>query len=160
MFRPGNVVSKNGGASRRLVFAGYQVWIAAAVTWSLLVVVLACVLPVHTVNTHHGGAQPRHSILADFGVGVTLITCVPLVLSVLVGALLRSAAQVGGTWKKSLAWCLAILLVVASLVGFVTIVIGAFVIPAGAFLCAAVSIARVRDSGPEVTADGSPKPDL
>jgi hypothetical protein len=118
-------------------------WLAgSAITWGLLLILLAVVLPVQTVASDHAGRQPMRSLTAVNGYGVLGLVCVPLVVAVLVTALLRvSVVRSRSRWGL-LAWALSGLLLISAGIGFVTFLIGIYVVPMGALLLAACAQAR------------------
>ena len=116
----------------------HWVLVGVATAWSALLLFLAIALPVYTVTTLHAGLQPRHSLIRVFGYRVLLIAAVPLVVSVGVGGLLRLRASTGSRWPALVAGALAGALLLAAFVGFLTFLIGIYVLPVGALLCIAV----------------------
>jgi hypothetical protein len=118
-------------------FDPHQFWMAAAIAWAALLIPFAILFPVHTVNTGRAGVQPRHTAVQDFGYPALLLSAVPLIVSVGVGALVRHHRTTGRSWSLVLAWLLAATMLLAGLVGLVTIVVGFWLIPAGLLLCAA-----------------------
>jgi hypothetical protein len=129
----------------------------AAGGWAGLLLVLAFVLPVESDN--HGvpikGAPgwtsyPKRSLVHVNGSSVLWIVAIPLVTCLLVGGLLVLHRRYG--WVP--AWMLSItlsgLLVLAGVVGTVTILVGILVIPSGVLLlgaCLGSRVARARPSG-------------
>jgi anaerobic C4-dicarboxylate transporter len=86
--------------------------------------------------------QPRYSLLQAHGAVVLLPSAVPLLVAVLVTAALYAAQGRGRSWPLPLAWALSVALLAAALVGFVTFLIGVFVVPTGVLLVAATSLAH------------------
>jgi hypothetical protein len=79
-------------------------------------------------------ADPRVTLLAHDGVAALGLAAIPLVVALIVGLLLRHATRRGSRPAAYAGWALAIILTLVALVGFVTIVIGAAVIPVGVLL--------------------------
>lgn len=112
--------------------------VLGAVTWSLGLLVLACTLPVEIDEAYtKPGLQPRYSLVHINGASVLWIVAIPLIASLSVGVLLRLSARGRGPSSWRLATAVAAALTIAGLVGTVTILIGAFILPAGALLFAA-----------------------
>jgi Protein of unknown function (DUF2510) len=120
---------------------GYAAFVEAALAWSALLLVLAVVLPVYTVNSSHAGLQPRHSLVRVFGYRVLLLVALPLLISAAVGALLRISVTTRRRGPGTVAYAVSAATLLASIAGFVTIVIGVYAIPVGVLLCAASSTA-------------------
>ncbi|SEN53287.1 hypothetical protein SAMN05216267_1006148 [Actinacidiphila rubida] len=118
----------------------------AAALWAVVtgvgVLVLAAVLPIETVDNGHAGVQPRHSLLRVHGAAVLLPAAVPLLVALLVAALLYAGRHGGRRWAHAAAWALSTALLAAALVGFVTFLIGVFVLPTGVLLVAATVMAH------------------
>jgi hypothetical protein len=131
-----------------------------AIGWSLLLLVLAATVPIASEQSSSSSsssaptassalspaepeplesvsesfsAPPRHSLLHEAGRRSLGVVAIPLVGSVLVGLLLRDRRR----WIQILAWTISILLTVAALVGFVTIVVGIVALPTGGLLIGA-----------------------
>lgn len=118
----------------------------AAALWGVVtgvgVLVLAAVLPIETVDSGHAGVQPRYSLLRVHGAAVLLPAAVPLLVAVLVTVLLYAGRHGGRRWTEAAAWGLSTALLAAALVGFVTFLIGVFVVPTGVLLVAATVMAH------------------
>ena len=122
-----------------------RVLIGAAIGWGIVILILAIVYPVESVNTGRPGVQPMRSLVAVNGYGVLLPAAVPLLIAIIVGLLhcARPSARLAAT----AAWILSGALLLASLVGFVTFLIGIYVLPTGALLVVALAPATSRRSG-------------
>ena len=118
--------------------------VAVAAGWGVFITYLAVVLPVYTVDSNHAGAQPRHSLVRVFGYRVLLLAAIPCVVALLVGLLLRIAFTTQRRWPTVAAAYLAWGTLLAAAVGTVTFIIGVYVLPIGALLCAATTAARSR----------------
>ena len=133
------------------------VLVAAAAGWGGLLLVLAFVLPVESDNQGEPikGAPgwtsyPKRPLVHVNGLSVLWIVAIPLITCLLVGGLLVLHQRSG--WAP--AWMLSItlsgLLVLAGVVGTVTILVGILVIPSGVLLvcaCLASRLPRARPSG-------------
>ena len=108
-----------------------------ASAWGVLLILLAVVLPVYTVDSSHAGLQPRHSLVRVFGYRVLVLAAIPCIISVLVGALLRLRMATGWRWLNTFAWGLAGATLLAAITGFATFFIGIYVLPTGVLLCLA-----------------------
>ena len=131
--------------------------VAAAGSWGGLSLVLAFVLPVKSDNQGEPvkGAPgwtsyPKRPLVHVNGLSVLWIVAIPLITCLLVGGLLVLHQRSG--WSP--AWMVAItlsgLLVLAGVVGTVTILVGCLVIPSGVLLvcaCLASRLTRARPSG-------------
>ena len=139
--------------------------VGAAVAWSLLLLVLAVALPVVTPQSPPAfassapssaaaasapaattvlAAVPRVTLLADDGSGVLLLVALPSLLSLLVGLLLWLRVSRGSRAASGAAWGLAGVVTAAAVVGFVTFLIGIFVLPVGVLLLVACEQSRSR----------------
>jgi hypothetical protein len=143
----------------------------AAIVWGVLLIVLACVLPVvtrpappvsatatvtssGTVITTSGAVGPaayepgRITLVSDGGYPVLGLVALPTVAALIVGLLLwrlagaRTAAH-GSTETSVAAWVVSAAVLLAGIVGFVTIVIGVAVVPMGVLLLLACTQAAV-----------------
>ncbi|WP_034090593.1 hypothetical protein [Streptacidiphilus albus] len=150
-------VSSAPSAPRPERVAAFLVGLAAA--WSLALLILALVLPIVTPQSPPAyatatapvgaGAGALHAsttllptaqvtLVADSGYLVLLLVAIPLLATLLVGLLLRSAAAGrSGPWAGRAAWALGSALLLAGVVGFLTILIGIAVVPVGGLLLAA-----------------------
>ncbi|MBY8877033.1 hypothetical protein [Actinacidiphila acidipaludis] len=113
-----------------------------AVASGVAVLVLAAVLPVETVDTGRPGVQPRHSLLQVHGAAVLLPSAVPLLVALLVTGALYAGRHGGRRWTLAVAWTLSVALLAAALAGFVTFLIGIYVVPTGVLLTAATCMAQ------------------
>ncbi|QMU76441.1 hypothetical protein GXW83_12525 [Streptacidiphilus sp. PB12-B1b] len=138
--------------------------VGVAVGWGLLLFVLAWFLPLVTPQdpptyataaptalataptslaappAQAGGvlvADPRVSLVAADGHGVLLLVALPLLVSLLVGGLLRLAVHRRSAPAAVAAWALAGAALAAAAVGSVTVLVGIFAAPVGALLLAA-----------------------
>ncbi len=114
--------------------------------WALLsglaVIVLALLLPIESVDTGRPGNQPNYSLYHADGPAVLLPAAVPLLVAVLVSAVLYAGRRGGRRWALPVAWVLSGALLCAAVVGFVTFLIGIFVIPTGVLLIVATHSAQ------------------
>jgi hypothetical protein len=117
-----------------------RVLILAAAILSVGLLVLAIFLPVVTVLSAHAGTQPRESLVAANGWLVLLLAALPLAASGLVSWLMRTSGTA--------ALITSVALLLASLAGFATFVLGIFVLPVGILLvvASALRMADVRQS--------------
>lgn len=126
--------------------------------WALVtaaaVPLLALVLPIETVDTGRAGVQPRHSLYALHGAVVLLPACAPLAAAALVACALYAGRGGGRPWTLILAWALSVLVAGAALVGFLTFLIGVFVLPTGLLLIAATL--QAQTSGRNAAARRAP----
>jgi fatty acid desaturase len=106
--------------------------------------VLAIWLPVYTVDSNHAGMQPQHSLVRVFGYRVLLLAAIPFIISVVVALLLQLRVATQRRWPPIVASTLAWALLVAAIVGTVTILIGIFVLPVGVLLSLATRSAGNR----------------
>ncbi|MCL2734501.1 MAG: hypothetical protein FWE15_31365 [Actinomycetia bacterium] len=114
----------------------------AAVASGAVVLLLAAVLPIETVDSGRAGVQPRHSLLQVHGATVLLPSAVPLLVAALVTAVLYAGRHGEHRWTLPVAWTLSAVLLAAALAGFVTFLIGLFVVPTGVLLVAATCLAH------------------
>ena len=160
------------GGSRR--GSTTTVLVAAAIAWGLLVIGAAMTVPVVTVqappatatatapaspgasespgtpsDTGNGqdlSESPRVTVLSHDGLAGVALASVPAAISLLVAPLLVVGSRGRRTASVSpAAWALSITLVVAGIVGFVTILVGIVAVPSGVLLV--IACARER-SGP------------
>jgi hypothetical protein len=118
--------------------------IAAAIGWGIVILILAIVYPAESVNTGRPGVQPIPSLVAVNGYGVLLPAAIPLLIAIIVGML--HCARPSARWAAMTAWILSGALLLTGLVGFVTFLIGIYVLPAGALLVVALAEATSRRS--------------
>lgn len=142
----------------------------AAFGWSVLIFILALVLPVVSVqqtpvtapsppttsSSASGGPSPtqptpfgpappafaakRVTLVREDGYWVLLLAALPAVCCALVYALLRRSIIRQSKAAARWAWYTAIGVLASGLIGFVTIIIGAAIIPVGALLIVACSL--------------------
>jgi hypothetical protein len=124
----------------------HSVLLGSAVAWSVLLILLAIWRPVYTVNSNHAGPQPMHSLVRVFGYRVLLLAAIPFVISVVVALLLQLRVATQRRWPAVVASTLAWAMLVAAIVGSVTILIGIYVLPVGVLLSLATTNARGRRS--------------
>ncbi|PYC65345.1 hypothetical protein C7C46_32655 [Streptomyces tateyamensis] len=140
------------------------VLVGAALAWGLILLVLAAVLPIVTVqgsvvapatpssSTGNTGALvglPRVTLVQHDGYGVLLLVALPTVLSLLVGLLLWLWGTGRFTAAGAAAWIVAGAVLAGGIVGFVTFLIGIAVVPTGVLLlCACVRAAPLSGSRP------------
>jgi hypothetical protein len=120
--------------------------LAAAVLWSLVILVLGFTLPVYgqasTSSTIDASGETTTTVestltlVAANGTSAVVVLLVPLVASVAVALLLI----LGGDVARKVAWVLAILLTVLCVLGLMSI--GLFVVPAAVALLVACTSAR------------------
>ena len=103
---------------------------------------LALLLPIETGDSDLPGVQPRYSLYHMDGPVVFLPAAIPLVVAVLVGLVLYAGRHGSRRWTRPVAWTLSGALLGAAVVGFLTILIGVFVIPTAGLLIAATSLSR------------------
>jgi hypothetical protein len=118
--------------------------IGAACAWGVVLFVLAVVLPVYTVTSAHAGLQPRHSLVRVYGYRVLAPVSAPLLMAVLVGLLLHLRRISGRRWAGVAGTVVAVIVLLAALVGAVTFAIGIFVVPIGALLLAVTTRDMVK----------------
>lgn len=98
-------------------------------------------------------AVPRVTLVAYAGPRMLLLVMAPLLVSLTVGALLRARVRRGFAACGTTAWILSVVLLAATVVGFVTFLIGITVVPNGILLVIACARSRPsqghRDSDPE-----------
>lgn len=123
----------------------------ACAAWALAsavaVIVLALVLPIETVNTTRAGVQPRRSLFSLHGAIVLLPAAAPLAAAVLVCCALYAAREGRRRWALTVAWALSGAVTAAAVIGFLTFLIGVFVLPTGVLLLAATAQARSELAG-------------
>jgi hypothetical protein len=146
--------------------------VGPAVAWGILLLVLAGTVPVVTPQSPPGtgsaavtssgtvvttttpssgptvSGQARITLVRDSGYRVLGLVALPTVTALIVGLLLwRQArirtASVGSTTTSVAAWVLSAVVLLAGIVGFVTIVIGFAVVPIGVLLLLACTQAAV-----------------
>jgi hypothetical protein len=146
-----------------------RVLVAAAIAWGFLIIVAAMTVPVVTLEpppatatatappeasatpvapngTGNGQTlyeSPRVTVLSYDGLAGVAVASVPATISLLVAGLL----WVGSRGRRTVlvpiaAWALSTALVVAGIVGFVTILVGIVAVPSGVLLVIACSQAR------------------
>jgi len=136
--------------------------VGAAVAWGILLVVLAGVVPVVTRQSPPGtgsatvtasgtvvtttpvagpavSEQARITLVRDSGYRILGLVALPTVAALIVGLLLWRRAGVRTASERSTttsvaAWVLSALVLLAGIVGFVTILIGVAVVPVGVLL--------------------------
>jgi hypothetical protein len=115
---------------------------AWAVVTGVAVLVLAALLPIETVDNGRAGTQPRYSLLQVHGALVLLPAAVPLLVALLVAGALYAGRAGDRRWTLQAAWILSGALLAAAAVGFVTFLIGVFVVPTGVLLVTATALAH------------------
>jgi hypothetical protein len=120
----------------------YWVLIGGAIGWGIVIVLLAVTYPVESVDTGRAGVQPMRTLVAADGYGVLWAAAIPLLVAIIVGCLHR--ARPDARWALTVEWILSGALLLASLAGFVTIIIGIYVLPAAALLVMATGQATSR----------------
>ncbi|WP_328913293.1 MULTISPECIES: hypothetical protein [unclassified Streptomyces] len=109
----------------------------AALATGVAVLVLAMVLPIETVDSGHPGRQPRDTLYQVHGALVLLPAAVPLLVAALVTAALYAGRHDRPRWALPVAWVLSIALLGTAVAGFLTFLIGIFVVPTGVLLAMA-----------------------
>lgn len=132
---------RESGAGQRLDRA----LIGAAIGWGVVILVLAITYPIESINTGRPGAQPMRSLVAVHGYGVLPAAAIPLLIAVVVGFL--HVTRPRARWATTTAWILSGALLLASLAGFATFLIGIYVLTAAALLIVALARAASRQSG-------------
>jgi hypothetical protein len=127
-----------------------RVLIGAAIGWGAAILILAIVYPIESINTGRPGVQPMRSLVAVHGYGVLAVAAIPLLIAIVVGLL--HVTRPGARWATTTAWILSGTLLLASLAGFATFLIGIYVLPTGALLMVALASAT---SGQRGTASAS-----
>ncbi|MDQ2838527.1 MAG: hypothetical protein M3Y42_17620 [Actinomycetota bacterium] len=147
-----------------------MVLVAAAIAWGFLVILAAMTVPIVTLQAspvtatataspspgasvtpdQTGDGQqlyesPRVTVLRHDGLAGVAVASVPAAISLLVAGLL----WVGSRGRRTVlvpiaAWALSTALVVAGIVGFVTILVGVVAVPSGVLLVIACSQAQWR----------------
>jgi hypothetical protein len=120
--------------------------IGAAIGWGVVLLLLAILYPVETVETGQNGVQPMRSLVFCDGYKVLWLVAIPLLIAVIVGLL--SLAWPDARWATAAAWTLSVALTLASLVGFVTFIIGIYVLPTAALLVIATALSTNRQQAP------------
>ena len=165
-----------GGQSRA---STSMVLVAAAVAWGLLIVLAAITVPVVTLQAppvtatatapassgapatpnDTGNGQkfyesPRVTVLSHDGPAGVAVASVPAWISLVVAGLLWQGSRGRRTVLVPMAaWALSTALVVAGIVGFVTILVGIVAVPSGVLLVIACSRAHLgRRTIPAVSA--------
>jgi uncharacterized membrane protein YgcG len=113
-----------------------RVLIGAAIGWGVVILILAIVYPVESVDTGRPGVQPMRSLVAVNGYGVLLEAAIPLLIAIVVGLLRVTRPR--ARWATTITWILSGALLLASLAGAVTFLIGIYVLPAAALLILAL----------------------
>lgn len=109
----------------------------AALATGVAVLVLAMVLPIETVDSGHPGKQPRDTLYQVHGALVLL-----LYRGAAAGGRARHRRAVRRPprpprWALPVAWVLSIALLGTAVAGFLTFLIGIFVVPTGVLLAMA-----------------------
>jgi hypothetical protein len=116
--------------------------IASAAGWGVLLLILAIFLPVEDGNTGRPGIQPMYSLVHVNGYRVLLPASAPLAIAIVVGFLLYiGRGRSPRHWTLITSWILSAVVLAAALIGFVTFLIGIYVVPVGGLLVAAVASA-------------------
>jgi hypothetical protein len=137
----------------------FAIPIGLAVGYGIILMFLAVLLPIQTVQeqsvsvtpslTSSSAGQPlpstplavhtvpRESLVKANGQKILLLVAVPTVVAIVVGLLLELRQRRKLKFAGTSAWVLAVTLLAAGLIGFVTFLIGIFVVPIGALLIVA-----------------------
>lgn len=136
-----------------------SVLVAAAIAWGVLLLALAGTLPIVTPQSPPGTAsatvtasgtvattgpttatstseQRRVTLVDDSGYRILWLVALPAVIALIVGVLLRRRPGVA-------AWVLSGAVLLAGVVGFVTILIGIAIVPIGVLLLVACELAAL-----------------
>jgi hypothetical protein len=124
-----------------------MILVVGATAWSVVIVLCATFLPVETVDTGQPGVQPRHSLVDLHGYVVLFPASIPLIACAGVFALLGLSSR-GSRAAFIGAWAVSVALTVVGIVGTVTFLIGAFVVPTGGLLIAATARSRGEQAVP------------
>ncbi len=120
--------------------------VGAAVAWGVMLLVLAAILPVVTRQQPPVLAPPpgqtsttvstatHVTLVSNYGYGVLALIALPVLASVLVGVLLRINGSTGRGPAGVAAVVVAMLVLAAGVVGFLTYLIGGAVVPVGVLL--------------------------
>ncbi|MHA6758196.1 hypothetical protein [Streptacidiphilus sp. PAMC 29251] len=119
-----------------------DLYVGLALASGVAVLLLALLLPIETSETDRPGVQPRYSLYHMNGPMVLLPAAIPLVVALLVGIVLYVGRHGDRSWTLPVAWTLSGALLCAAVVGFLTFLIGLFVIPTGGLLAAATGLAQ------------------
>lgn len=126
--------------------------------WALGLVAAIWVAPLMTVNTGRAGVQPRISIAAYGNTLGFVAFTVPAVAAVLVIGLVAASGSATGRRRRTLAKAavtVSAALLVAAVVGFATIIIGIYVLPAAVALLVGSNLALQAAGAPrDVTQAG------
>jgi uncharacterized membrane protein len=117
------------------VTTGTRILSAAAVAWGALLLFLAVVFPVETDENSNN----QYSLVHVNGYGVLWLAGLPLAAAMVVWLLLH--ARVGPAARRrarAVAWILSVSVLAAAVAGFVTFIIGLYVVPMGMALVGAV----------------------
>jgi hypothetical protein len=125
-----------------------RVLIGAAIGWGVVILILAIVYPIESINTGRPGVQPMRSLVAVHGYGVLPAAAIPLLIATVVG--LIHVTRPDGRWATTTTWILSGALLLASLAGFATFLIGIYVLPTGALLIVALAAVR-SEAVPDLT---------
>jgi hypothetical protein len=158
--RPAGYPQPVPGPAHRHRWVG-DICAAWALASGVAVIVLALLLPIQSVDDGRAGTQPMSSLYQVNGPLVLLPAAAPLAVAVLVSLLLYAGRHGDRRWTLPVAWTLSGVLLCAAVVGFVTFLIGVFVIPTGALLLAATQLAqstRRRATTPGAVARPVPHP--
>jgi lysylphosphatidylglycerol synthetase-like protein (DUF2156 family) len=123
------------------------IMMAFAAAWGCLLILLAATLPIVTVMTGRPGAQPRDSLVNYYGSSILLPASAPLLIALIVGILLYAALRYSLRSLSFFALILSAGLITAAVVGFLTYLIGIFVVPEGALLL--IATIQARSAGPD-----------
>ena len=120
----------------------------AAMAWGVFLMVLAIVLPVRTHNTGLPGPQPRYPLVHDFGFRVLALVSLPFLVATVVAVLAHLAETRQSALAARAAVGLGWFILMISLIGFATIVIGIYIAPLGVLCLLSGYLARdyVRDT--------------
>jgi hypothetical protein len=126
--------------------------------WALGLLAAIWVAPLMTVDTGRAGAQPRISIAAyGYTLGFVAFT-VPAVAAVLVIGLVAASGSATGRRRRTLAKAgvtVSAALLATAVVGFATIIIGIYVLPAAVALLVGSNLALQASGAPrDVTRGG------
>jgi hypothetical protein len=126
--------------------------------WALGLVAAIWVAPLYTVDNGQAGVQPRVSLAAAGStLGFVMFTAPTVAAGIVIGLVAASGSAAGNSRRQSAkaAVLVAAALLAAALVGFVTIIIGIYVMPAAVALLVGSTLALQASGAPgDVTQGG------
>jgi hypothetical protein len=147
-----------GSFVRAMQVRGDLVACLLGLLWALGLVGAIWVAPLMTVTTGRAGVQPRISITAYGNTLGFVAFTVPAVAAVLVFGLVAASGSATGRRRRMLAKAavtVSVVLLAAAVVGFATIIIGIYVLPAAVALLVGSNLALQASGAPrDVTRGG------